>query len=109
LFQYLSLDSDSLKWEAVLTIKNGELVPAGQIRICAKSIDRLFDFVKNAVDIQDLAIVYNTSPDEAQAHDFKTALLNMGIFETQAAKLTESDSSIKHDYQDSYITATNDS
>jgi fatty acid-binding protein DegV len=27
----------------------------------------LFDFVENAVDIQDLAIVYNTAPDEAQA------------------------------------------
>jgi len=25
------------------------------------------DFVKNAVDVQDLAIVYNTTPDEAQA------------------------------------------
>ena len=69
----------------------------------------LFDFVKNAVDFQDLAIVCNTSPDEARAHDFKIALLNMGIFEMQAAKLTESDSSIKHDYQDSYITAANGS
>ncbi len=33
----------------------------------ANGIDRLFDFVKNAEDIQDLAIVYSTTPIEAQA------------------------------------------
>ena len=27
----------------------------------------LFDFVKNAVDIQDVAVVYNTTPGEALA------------------------------------------
>jgi len=56
-----------LSVKPMLTIKDGELVPAGRFRSRAKGIDRLFDFVKNAVDIQDLAIVYNTTPDEAQA------------------------------------------
>ncbi len=56
-----------LSVKPMLTIKNGELVPAGRIRSRAKGIDMLVDFVKNAVDIQDLAIVYNTAPDEAQA------------------------------------------
>jgi DegV family protein with EDD domain len=56
-----------LSVKPILTIKNGELVPAGRVRSRAKGIDILFDFVKNAVDIQDLAIVYNTAPDEAQA------------------------------------------
>lgn len=56
-----------LSVKPMLTIKNGELVPAGRVRSRAKGIDMLFDFVKNAVDIQDLAIVYNTTPDEAQA------------------------------------------
>ncbi|MBM3143291.1 MAG: hypothetical protein FJ005_09685 [Chloroflexi bacterium] len=51
----------------MLTMKNGELVPAGRVRSRAKGIDMLFDFVENAVDIQDLAVVYNTAPDEAQA------------------------------------------
>ena len=50
----------------MLAIKDGELVPAGQARTRAKGIDKLFDFVKNAGDIQDLAVVYNTTPDEAQ-------------------------------------------
>jgi DegV family protein with EDD domain len=51
----------------MLTIKDGELVPAGRVRSRNKGIDRLFDFVKNALDIQDLSIVYNTTPDEAQS------------------------------------------
>jgi len=32
----------------------------------AKGIDGLFDFVKNATNIQNLAVVYSTTPDEAQ-------------------------------------------
>jgi len=50
----------------MLTMKDGELEPAGQVRSRANGIDRLFDFVKDAGDIQDLAIVYSTTPDEAQ-------------------------------------------
>ena len=50
----------------ILTMKDGELEPAGQVRTRANGIDGLFDFAKNAIDIQDLAIVYSTTPDEAQ-------------------------------------------
>ena len=56
-----------LNVKPMLTIKDGELVPAGRVRNRTMGIDRLFDFVKNAVDVQDLAIVYNTTPDEALA------------------------------------------
>ena len=56
-----------LNVKPVLTLKDGEVVPAGQVRSRAKGIDRLFDFVKSASNIQDLAVVYNTTPDEAQA------------------------------------------
>ena len=55
-----------LNVKPMLTIKDGELAPAGRVRSRAKGIDNLFEFVKNAVDIQDLAVVYNTTPDEAQ-------------------------------------------
>jgi DegV family protein with EDD domain len=55
-----------LSVKPMLAVKDGELVPAGQVRSRAKGIDKLFDFVKNAADIQDLAVVYNTTPDEAQ-------------------------------------------
>ena len=62
-----SLLGSVLNEKPMLTIEDGELLPAGRFRSRAKGIDRLFDFVKNAVDVQDLAIVYNTTPDEAQA------------------------------------------
>ena len=56
-----------LNEKPMLTIEDGELLPAGLFRSRAKGIDRLFDFVKNAVDVQDLAIIYNATPHEAQA------------------------------------------
>jgi DegV family protein with EDD domain len=55
-----------LSVKPILAIKDGELVPVSQVRTREKGIDKLFDFVKNATNIQDLAIVYNTTPDEAQ-------------------------------------------
>jgi len=55
-----------LNVKPMLTVKDGELVPAGQVRTRAKGMDKLFEFVKNAGDIQDLAVVYNTTLDEAQ-------------------------------------------
>ncbi|TES84916.1 MAG: DegV family protein [Dehalococcoidia bacterium] len=56
-----------LSVKPVLTLKDGELVPAGQVRTRAKGMNKLFEFVKEVADIQDLAVVYNTTPDEAQA------------------------------------------
>ena len=55
-----------LNVKPILAIKEGEVVPAGQVRSRSKGIDRLFDFVQSASSIQDLAIIYNTTPDEAQ-------------------------------------------
>ena len=55
-----------LSVKPILSIKDGELVPVSQVRTRAKGVDKLFDFVKEAADIQDLAVVYNTTPDEAQ-------------------------------------------
>jgi DegV family protein with EDD domain len=56
-----------LSVKPILSIKDGELVPVSQVRTRAKGMDKLFEFAKNAADIQDLAVVYNTTPDEAQA------------------------------------------
>jgi len=55
-----------LSVKPMLTMKDGELEPAGQVRNRANGMDGLFDFVKKAINIQDLAIVYSTTPDEAQ-------------------------------------------
>jgi DegV family protein with EDD domain len=51
----------------LLTVRDGELVPSSQVRTRSKGIDKLFDFVKKAANIQDLAILHSTTPDEAQA------------------------------------------
>ena len=55
-----------LSVKPMLAVKDGELVPAGQARTRAKGMDKLFEFVQSAANIQDLAVVYNTTPDEAQ-------------------------------------------
>jgi len=55
-----------LSVKPLLIVKDGELVPVGQVRTRSKGMQRLFDFVNNATSIQDLSIVYSTTPDEAQ-------------------------------------------
>lgn len=55
-----------LNVKPLLTLKEGEVVPVAQARTRSKGIDRLFDFVKNALNIQDLAVAYSTTLDEAQ-------------------------------------------
>ncbi len=55
-----------LSVKPMITIKDGELVPAGQVRTRAKGIDKLLEFGQNAKNIQDLAVVHSTTPDEAQ-------------------------------------------
>jgi len=55
-----------LSVKPLLTMKDGELAPSGQVRTRSKGIDRLVDFSKNATEIQDLAVLYSTTPDEAQ-------------------------------------------
>ena len=50
----------------MLTLRDGEVMPAGQVRTRSKGIERLIDFVKTTKDIQDIAIVYNTTLDEAK-------------------------------------------
>jgi len=56
-----------LNVKPLLTVRDGELMPSGQVRTRSKGIDRLLDFVKNATEIQDLAILHSTTPDEAKA------------------------------------------
>ncbi len=56
-----------LNVKPLITLKEGEVVPAGQVRSRSKGIERLFSFVESASNIDDLAIAYNTTPDEAHA------------------------------------------
>ncbi len=56
-----------LNVKPILTLKDGEVMPAGQVRSRTKGLDRLFEFVKNAKNVQDLSVAYNTTLEEAKA------------------------------------------
>ncbi len=72
-----------LNVKPMLTIKDGVLTPSGRVRNRAKGIDILYDYVKNTPEIQDLAVVYNTTLEEAK--DFITRL--GAIFDKAKIKL----------------------
>ena len=55
-----------LNVKPMITLKEGEVVPAGQARTRSKGVDKLVDFAQNATSIKDLSIAYNTTLDEAQ-------------------------------------------
>jgi DegV family protein with EDD domain len=54
-----------LSVKPMLSVKDGVLVPSGRARNRAQGIDKLFEFVKNTTNIQDLSVIYNTTLDEA--------------------------------------------
>ena len=54
-----------LNVKPILTLRDGELHPVGNVRTRAKGVERLSDFVKNVLGIQELAVVHTTTPDEA--------------------------------------------
>jgi len=49
----------------LLTFSDGEIVRAGLVRTMAKGIDRIYDFVRKKVPIQELMIVHSAVPDQA--------------------------------------------
>ena len=55
-----------LSVKPLLTMKSGELSPVGQVHSKAAGVEKLIDFIKDAGEIRELALVYGTSPDEAQ-------------------------------------------
>ncbi len=55
-----------LNVKPMLTMKDGELESAGRVRTRAEGIDRLLEAVRSAGAIEDLAVVYSTTPEEAK-------------------------------------------
>jgi DegV family protein with EDD domain len=55
-----------LNVKPLLMIRGGELVPSNQVRTRSKGTDLLLDFVQNAGEIEDLAVLYSTTPADAQ-------------------------------------------
>jgi len=66
-----------LNVKPMLTLKEGEFEPAGQLRNRRKGIDKLFSYLENATSLREVAIVHSTTPDEAQVFaDRVTSLLS---------------------------------
>ncbi len=61
-----ALLGSALPVKAILTMRDGELHPIGFVRTRAKGIERLIDNFKNAVNVQEVAVVHSTTPDDAQ-------------------------------------------
>jgi DegV family protein with EDD domain len=61
-----ALVGSMLNVKPMLAVKDGVLTPSGRVRSRAKGIDILVNYVKNIPDIQDLTVIHNTTPDEAQ-------------------------------------------
>jgi DegV family protein with EDD domain len=57
----------ALNVKPLLTLKAGELHAVGRARTRSKGMERLFEFAKGAGDMSDIAVVHNTTPDDAQA------------------------------------------
>jgi DegV family protein with EDD domain len=55
-----------LNLKALLTLRGGVLRPAGLARNRSKGIGRIREFINSALHIEELAIVYSTTPDDAQ-------------------------------------------
>ena len=65
-----------LNLKALVTLRNGVLRPAGLARTRSKGIGRLREFIKSTLHIEELAIVYSTTPDDAQKlADYTVTLL----------------------------------
>jgi DegV family protein with EDD domain len=55
-----------IKVKPMISMRDGEVIPAGLARTRVKAIDRLTDFVRKRVPIEEIAVVHNTSPKEAE-------------------------------------------
>jgi len=56
-----------LNVKPILTVRDGEIIQVGMARSYAKGIDQLFEFVRKTPNLQEVAIVQSTVPDEANA------------------------------------------
>ena len=56
-----------LNVKPIITLRDGEFLPVGNFRTRAKALDKLCELAKNTVNINEIAVVYSTTPDEAQS------------------------------------------
>jgi DegV family protein with EDD domain len=56
-----------LNIKPLLTLKDGEVVPAGQVRTRKKGMEQLLSMVETAKQIDDVAVAYNTTREDAES------------------------------------------
>jgi DegV family protein with EDD domain len=56
-----------LNVKLLVTLRDGEIRPTGLVRTRSKGIDRLLNFIKSAVNVEELVIVYSTTLGDSQA------------------------------------------
>ena len=61
-----SLLGSLLKVKPLLTLKDGEFHPVGQVRNRNKGKTKLLEFAASTENIEELTVVYSTTPDEAR-------------------------------------------
>ncbi|MFC1847147.1 DegV family protein, partial [Chloroflexota bacterium] len=52
--------------KAMLVMRDGELHPAGVVRTRIKGIERLVDNFRKSVNVQEVAVVHSTTPEDAR-------------------------------------------
>ena len=74
-----------LRIKPILVVRDGEAHPLERARTSAKGIDRLCELVQEHMPLADLAVVYTTTPDDAQAlaQRLKPLLPNGEVFLSQ--------------------------
>ncbi len=63
---FLAVES-VLQVKPLLTLRDGQLHPAGIVRTRSKGIERLREFLRSIMQAQDIAIVHSTTADEAHS------------------------------------------
>jgi DegV family protein with EDD domain len=62
----ISVVESVLSVKPFITLRDGEIHTAGLARTRSKGIERLREFIRQASPIEDISIVYSTTPDEAR-------------------------------------------
>jgi len=60
-----SLLGSILPVKAVITMRESELHPVGLVRTRARGMEKLVEYVMKAVNVQEVAVVHTTTPDDA--------------------------------------------
>ena len=55
-----------LNVKPIITVKDGEVIPFAQARSRTKGLDQIYDYISKLNEVNDIAVAYTTTPDDAQ-------------------------------------------